>query len=167
MISSAKAETASPSLGPPGQYPRYVCGRRGMSYSPKPRAKQSRVRVSTQVSSWNRKWRCPFPQKACSTHTVQNTTLHHCCCFPRECLIPYHSCSSACTGWMQLKMAHRGTVVFSLWESISQSIGPFLNQAIYQIDSPRQQEIIKGRLSGLPFGKIHFCLFGFFSFHPA
>lgn len=92
--------------------------------------------LSSQACSRSRRWRCPFPQNGCSTRNVQNTVLHHCCCFPEEYLIPSHSCPSTCTGWMQLWMARTDTVTLSVWESISWSTGPFLKQAIYQINSP-------------------------------
>lgn len=123
----------------PGQRLRYVSlPMEGgvMSYSPKPPAKQSRMGVSSQACSRSRRWRCPFPQKGCSTHNGQNTTVHCCGCFPEEYLIPSRSCPSACTGWMQLGMARPDTVVLSVWESISWSVGPLLKQAIYQINSP-------------------------------
>lgn len=95
----------------------FTRGRRGMSYSPKPPAKQSRTGVSSQACSRSRRRRRPFPRNSCSTRNVRNTSRHHCCCRPERCLIPWHSCPSSHAAWMQLRRGGTGTVVLSVWES--------------------------------------------------
>lgn len=136
--SPAKAETPSASLAPQG-------GARGTFIYP---WKEGYVLLTKATSKTvqnggvftglltEQKVKMPFPQKDCSTGDVQNTVLHRCCCFPKECLIPWHGCHQHATGWMQLGMARRDTAVLSVWESVSWSIGPFRKQAIYQINSP-------------------------------
>lgn len=105
--SATRAEIpgGSPATHPVSEVCAFTRGRRSISYSPEPPAKQSGQVRPSQPWSWSRRWRFSCPQETCD---MQNPELQRrkIPCFPEEYLVPSHSCHQcALACWIQLRIA--------------------------------------------------------------